>query len=240
VGRAAFLIVNECRIQFHDKEIWAGTKKPDYGRVVRICTEAAQKELVGPALLAVFAPVLVGFLLGPIALAGFLGGSIVVGQLLASFMCNAGGAWDNAKKMVEDEPRDPVANTGKGSEKHKASVTGDTVGDPLKDTAGPAVNPLLKVMNMVAILTVPLMVIYDKKLVDGVRAAADAKKYELPATFMIHDRGALWFIAVILSLILLGWAIWQSKRETAVSLDAPMDGATAGGTPATVKAHPGE
>src|SRR6185436_11933426 len=134
----------------------------DYGRVVRICTEAAQKELGGPALLAVFAPVLVGFLLGPIALAGFLGGSIVVGQLLSSFMCNSGGAWDNAKKMVEDEPRSLDDNTGKGSEKHKASVTGDTVGDPLKDTAGPAVNPLLKVMNMVAILFVPLTLSWDR------------------------------------------------------------------------------
>ncbi|HND53528.1 MAG TPA: sodium-translocating pyrophosphatase, partial [Pirellulaceae bacterium] len=151
VGRAAYLIVNECRVQFRDKEIWAGTKKPDYGRVVAICTSSAQKELIGPALLAVFSPVLIAFLLGPVALAGFLAGSIVVGQLLASFMCNSGGAWDNAKKTVEDEPRNADKNTGKGSEKHKASVTGDTVGDPLKDTAGPAVNPLLKVMNMVSI-----------------------------------------------------------------------------------------
>ena len=104
VGRAAFLIVNECRIQFRDKEIWAGTKKPDYGRVVDICTGTAQKELIGPGLLAILAPLLVGFLLGPFALGGFLAGMIVVGQLLAVFMSNAGGAWDNAKKMIEDEP----------------------------------------------------------------------------------------------------------------------------------------
>src|SRR4029079_18405232 len=100
VGRAAFLIVKECRIQFRDKAIWEGTKKPDYGRVVDICTTAAQKELVGPGLLAMLVPVLVGFGLGTVALAGFLAGMIVSGQLLAVFMANAGGAWDNAKKTV--------------------------------------------------------------------------------------------------------------------------------------------
>jgi K(+)-stimulated pyrophosphate-energized sodium pump len=216
VGRAAYLIVNECRVQFRDKEIWAGTKKPDYGRVVNICTTAAQKELVGPAFLAVFLPVLVGFLLGPIALAGFLAGSIVVGQLVASFMCNSGGAWDNAKKTVEDEPRNHEANTGKGSEKHKASVTGDTVGDPLKDTAGPAVNPLLKVMNMVSVLTVPLMLVFDKQVVDRVKEAAAAVKprpFTLPEGFGLKDINALWIVAVAASLAALVWAIWQSKRE---------------------------
>ncbi len=214
VGRAAYLIVNECRVQFRDKEIWAGTKKPDYARVVRICTESAQKELVGPAFLAVFTPVLVGFALGPIALAGFLGGSIVVGQLIASFMCNAGGAWDNAKKMVEDEPRNLDDNTGKGSEKHKASVTGDTVGDPLKDTAGPAINPLLKVMNMVAILTVPLMIVFQKGVV------ADLKKAnsQLPATFGDNPSYALLYGAIALSLAALGWAIWQSHREATMDM----------------------
>ena len=122
VGRAAYLIVKECRVQFRDKEIWAGTKKPDYGRVVDICTSEAQKELIGPGLLALLVPVLVGYTLGVLGLAGFLGGMIVVGQLLAVFMANAGGAWDNAKKTVEDEVVDFEANTGKGSEKHKAEI----------------------------------------------------------------------------------------------------------------------
>ncbi len=212
VGRAAYLIVNECRVQFRDKAIWAGTKKPDYARVVGICTGSAQHELIGPAVLGVFSPLLVGFLLGPIGLAGFLAGAIVVGQLLASFMCNAGGAWDNAKKMVEDEPRDLVANTGKGSEKHKASVTGDTVGDPLKDTAGPALNPLLKVMNMVAILAVPLMLPYDQSVVDTVTGAAKAAGFHLAKalTYVTFDvfRG----IAIAVPAALIAWAIWQSKR----------------------------
>jgi K(+)-stimulated pyrophosphate-energized sodium pump len=233
VGRAAYLIVNECRRQFHLPGVMEGTTKPDYGKVVYICTEAAQKELIGPALLAVFAPVLVGFWLGPVALAGFLAGSIVVGQLMASFMCNAGGAWDNAKKTIEDEPRDAVKNTGKGSEKHKASVTGDTVGDPLKDTAGPAVNPLLKVMNMVSILTVPLMAVYDKEVVGSVFGAAKAhtEKFgaaawnyieELPVNFqkVAQDYAAgqnpsqvFRVVAILVAIACLGWAYWQSKRE---------------------------
>ncbi|MFM8251610.1 MAG: sodium-translocating pyrophosphatase [Planctomycetota bacterium] len=222
VGRAAYLIVNECRVQFRDKEIWAGTKKPDYGRVVEICTASAQKELVGPALLAVFAPVLVAFLLGPIALAGFLAGSIVVGQLIASFMCNSGGAWDNAKKTVEDEPRDLERNTGKGSEKHKASVTGDTVGDPLKDTAGPAVNPLLKVMNMVSILVVPMALVYDKGVVETVKQGAQAvtesdpahTHFTLPDSFAAKPIDAMFLIVVAVSAVALIWSVWQSKRET--------------------------
>ena len=159
VGRAAYLIVQECRAQFRDKEIWAGTKKPDYGRVVDICTSTAQKELIGPGLLAIFTPILVGFAMGPTALGGFLAGMILSGQLIAVFMANAGGAWDNAKKTIEDQPRTSL--TGKGSEAHKASVTGDTVGDPLKDTAGPAINPLIKVMNMVSLLILPLVLRYS-------------------------------------------------------------------------------
>jgi K(+)-stimulated pyrophosphate-energized sodium pump len=219
VGRAAFLIVKECRVQFRDKEIWAGTKKPDYGRVVGICTGAAQKELIGPAIVGVFTPILVGFLLGPVGLAGFLGGAIVAGQLLASFMCNSGGAWDNAKKMVEDEPRNLDDNTGKGSGKHKAAVTGDTVGDPLKDTAGPAVNPLLKVMNMVAVLAVPLMIAYDKYLVGVIKAAVEPLKDSDPELYSNVSKmvAAGWdpvrVVVVLVVASLIGWAIWQSKRD---------------------------
>ena len=102
VGRAAFLIVKECRLQFRDPAIMAGTKTPDYGRVVGICTTAAQQELIGPGMLAIVCPLLVGFILGPYGLGGFLAGMILVGQLLAVFMANAGGAWDNAKKLIED------------------------------------------------------------------------------------------------------------------------------------------
>ena len=206
VGRAAFLIVKECRIQFHDKEIWAGTKKPDYGRVVDICTLAAQKELIGPGLLAILVPVLVGFGLGVIALAGFLGGMIVSGQLLAVFMANAGGAWDNAKKVIEDEPSDKEKNTGKGSELHKASVTGDTVGDPLKDTAGPAINPLIKVMNMVSLLIIGLILPYDKKVI------AILGQHGVVVNQKGHD--LMFVAAIIICVVGLIWAIWQSKRET--------------------------
>ena len=210
VGRAAYLIVNECRVQFRDKAIWEGSKKPDYGRVVDICTTAAQKELIGPGLLAMLVPVLVGFSLGVIALAGFLGGMIVSGQLLAVFMANAGGAWDNAKKIIEDEPRDAKANTGKGSERHKASVTGDTVGDPLKDTAGPAINPLIKVMNMVSLLIIGLILPYDKTVIEilGKHGVVIAPKP--------HDK--LFWIVIVVGIAGLVWAVWQSKRETAEML----------------------
>lgn len=170
VGRAAFLIVKEVRIQLADKEIWAGRKLPDYGRVVSICTAAAQKELIRPGLLAILAPLVVGLVLKRGALGGFLAGMILSGQLLAVFMANAGGAWDNAKKLIEDG-----LFGGKGSEAHKASITGDTVGDPLKDTAGPALNPLIKVMNMVALLSIPIMIRYQDSPVAfwiGILAAA--------------------------------------------------------------------
>jgi K(+)-stimulated pyrophosphate-energized sodium pump len=193
VGRAAYYIVIECRAQFHDPAIWNGTKKPDYGRVVDICTNTAQKELVGPGLLAIASPLLVGFLFGPYALGGFLAGMILVGQLLAVFMANAGGAWDNCKKMIEDG-----LYGGKGSEAHKASVTGDTVGDPLKDTAGPAINPLIKVMNMVSLLTLGLILKYTVSPVASTPLGAK----------MVGLLGALLCIAAI------GWAVYKSKQET--------------------------
>ncbi|HEY2880830.1 MAG TPA: sodium-translocating pyrophosphatase [Pirellulales bacterium] len=206
VGRAAFLIVKECRVQFRDKEIWEGRKKPDYGRVVDICTTEAQKELVGPGLLALFVPILVGFGLGVIGLAGFLAGIIVSGQLLAVFMANAGGAWDNAKKTVEDEPKDMEKNTGKGSEKHKAAITGDTVGDPLKDTAGPAINPLIKVMNMVSLLIIGLILPFDNKAISmlGKVGVSVAK----------NENTGLFWGAIGVSALALIWAVWQSKKDT--------------------------
>jgi len=206
VGRAAFLIVKECRLQFRDKAIWEGTKTPDYGRVVDICTTAAQKELVGPGLLAILTPVLVGFSLGTVALAGFLAGMIVTGQLLAVFMANAGGAWDNAKKTIEDEPRDMEANTGKGSEKHKAAITGDTVGDPLKDTAGPAINPLIKVMNMVSLLIIGLVLPYDAVMI--------ARLEKVGVTVAPAQSDTMFWVVIAISALGLIWAVWQSKRET--------------------------
>ncbi|HVX85073.1 MAG TPA: sodium-translocating pyrophosphatase [Phycisphaerae bacterium] len=211
VGRAAFLIVKECRVQFRDPEIWKGTKRPDYGRVVGICTQTAQRELIGPGLLAILTPMLVGFAFGTLALAGFLAGSIVSGQLLAVFMANAGGAWDNAKKLVEDEPRDPARNLGKGSERHKASVTGDTVGDPLKDTAGPALNPLIKVMNMVALLCVPLVMPFDRPLIE--RGVMNDLPYFKQLAQHVPAMGVRW-VVVAVCLVALLWAVWRSKTET--------------------------
>src|SRR3990167_1050105 len=185
VGRAAFLIVQEVRAQFKDKAIWEGTKKPDYARVVAICTSEAQRELIGPGLLAVLTPIIVGMLLHKEALGGFLAGIILSGQLLAVFMANAGGAWDNAKKFIEDGHYG-----GKGSEAHKASITGDTVGDPLKDTAGPALNPLIKVMNLVALLILPFVVRNEQQ-----------------------PNALLWLIALV-GLVVLGGVIYRSKQES--------------------------
>jgi K(+)-stimulated pyrophosphate-energized sodium pump len=158
VTRAAGEMVMEVRRQFKIPGILEGTVKPDYDRAVDISTTAAQKELVSLAALTVSIPIIVGILFGVTALGGFLGGIIVSGQLLAVFMSNAGGAWDNAKKAIEDEPCDPAGNTGKGSERHKCGVVGDTIGDPLKDTAGPALNPMIKVVNLLALILAPLLV----------------------------------------------------------------------------------
>ncbi|GIF42053.1 sodium-translocating pyrophosphatase [Actinoplanes xinjiangensis] len=157
VSRSAGAVVMEVRRQFREfPGIMDGTQRPEYGRVVDICTRDAQRELLTPGLLAVLAPIAVGFGLGPGALAAYLAGAIGTGTLMAVFLSNSGGAWDNAKKLVEDG-----AHGGKGSEAHAATVIGDTVGDPFKDTAGPAINPLLKVMNLVSLLIAPAVVAWS-------------------------------------------------------------------------------
>lgn len=187
VSRAASQIVEEVRAQFRIPGIMEGTVKPDYAKVVGISTRSAQKELIPLATISVISPILVGLVLHVEALGGFLVGVILSGQLLAVFMANAGGAWDNAKKSIEDEPRSLANNTGKGSERHKASVVGDTVGDPMKDTAGPALNPMIKVVNMVSVLVAPIIVKYTNLGIGG------------------------WIVALIL-LAAIVWAVLTSKK----------------------------
>ncbi|MEV7966517.1 sodium-translocating pyrophosphatase [Sphaerisporangium sp. NPDC088356] len=161
VGRAAGRVVFEVREQFRTKPgIMAGTELPDYGRVVDICTRDSLRELATPGLLAVMTPIAVGFALGYAPLGAYLAGAIACGTLMAVFLANSGGAWDNAKKLVEDGH-----HGGKGSPAHEATIIGDTVGDPFKDTAGPAINPLIKVMNLVALLIAPAVVTYAENAV---------------------------------------------------------------------------
>lgn len=191
VGRAAHEIINEVRYQFaHVKGVWEGTVEPDYARVVSICTGAAQRELLTPALLAVLSPIAIGLLLGLEALAGFLAGVILVGQLLAVYMANTGNAWDNAKKTIEDG-----LYGGKGSDAHKAAVIGDTVGDPLKDTAGPALNPLIKVINLVSVLAASLMVVS----VDG--------------NFEPRGLTPVTVGVAVAAIVVIVVAVWRSRRE---------------------------
>jgi len=162
VGRSAFLVVEEVRRQFREiPGLLEGRARPDYSTCVDIVTRAAQRELLGPGIIAISVPILVGFALGPAPLGAYLAGAILTAQLLAVFMANTGGAWDNAKKKIEDGYLG-----GKGTDAHKAAVIGDTVGDPLKDTAGPALNPVIKVMNLVAILIAPVVI---RPLPDAVR-----------------------------------------------------------------------
>jgi K(+)-stimulated pyrophosphate-energized sodium pump len=187
VTRAAGLIVEEVRRQFRIPGLMEGKIQPDYAKVVGISTSAAQKELIPLATISVLLPLAVGLILQVEALGGFLAGIILSGQLLAVFMANSGGAWDNAKKSIEDEPRDLQANTGKGSERHKAGVVGDTVGDPLKDTAGPALNPMIKVVNLISLIAAPIIVKYSHSVAGSV-------------------------IVGIVLLVAVGWAISRSKK----------------------------
>jgi K(+)-stimulated pyrophosphate-energized sodium pump len=184
VSRTAGTVVQEVRRQFADGQIMAGTKRPDYGPVIDICTVASLRELTTPALLAVLTPAIVGFGIGFQALGAFLVAVILVGQLMANFLSNSGGAWDNAKKYIEDGNEG-----GKGSEAHKAAVIGDTVGDPFKDTAGPALNPLIKVMNLVSLLI-------------------------LPAVINLADNDGARFAIAAVALVVLLVAIAFSKRST--------------------------
>jgi K(+)-stimulated pyrophosphate-energized sodium pump len=211
VGRAAYYVVNEVRWQFANiKGIWEGTTDPDYGKVVTIVTSAAQKELLTPALIAIVTPIVIGFVFGLMALAGFLAGVILVGQLMAVFQSNAGGAWDNAKKTIEDEPRDLAKNTGKGSERHKASVVGDTIGDPLKDTSGPALNPLIKVINLVSVIAATVMLIPS-----GIHAGEERGGVLIPV-----------IVGVIGVLIIVG-ALYYSKTQKTAGRDESEEAAPA-------------
>jgi K(+)-stimulated pyrophosphate-energized sodium pump len=182
VGRTANVVVQEVRSQFADGKIMEGTKEPDYGPVIDICTTASLRELATPALLAVLTPVIIGFGINAFALGAFLAGVILTGQLMANFLSNSGGAWDNAKKYIEDGHYG-----GKGSEAHKAAVIGDTIGDPFKDTAGPALNPLIKVMNLVSLLILPAIINLEDN--DGGRyAVAAAALVVLLAAIMFSKR----------------------------------------------------
>jgi K(+)-stimulated pyrophosphate-energized sodium pump len=195
VGRSAGTVVQEVRRQFREHPgIMDRTERPEYGRVIDICTAAAQRELATPALLAVLSPVVVGFAIGYQALGAFLAGTILTGQLMANFLSNSGGAWDNAKKYIEDGHEG-----GKGSEAHKAAVIGDTVGDPFKDTAGPALNPLIKVMNLVSLLILPAIISFQ------------------------HNTTLRYLISMIALGIIIGGVLFSKRKVTA--MDTPLEAA---------------
>ncbi len=191
VGRTAGVVVQEVRKQFADGKIMRGEKEPEYGPVIDICTEASLRELATPALLAVLTPVIVGFGINFFALGAFLAAVILVGQLMANYLSNSGGAWDNSKKYIEDGH-----HGGKGSDPYRAAVIADTVGDPFKDTAGPALNPLIKVMNLVSLLI-------------------------LPAIISLRDNdGARFSIAAAALAVLVGAIIFSSRKVSSIS-DSP-------------------
>jgi K(+)-stimulated pyrophosphate-energized sodium pump len=197
VSRSAGAVVMEVRRQFREfPGIMDRTQRPEYGKVVDLCTRDAQRELLTPGLLAILAPIAVGFGLGAGALASYLAGAIGTGTLMAVFLANSGGAWDNAKKLVEDG-----AYGGKGSEAHAATVIGDTVGDPFKDTAGPAINPLLKVMNLVSLLIAPAVVAWS--------IGNDANT-PLRVT-----------IALVAAAIVVGAVVWSKQKPISMGDDAP-------------------
>ncbi|MEP1125459.1 MAG: sodium/proton-translocating pyrophosphatase [Ilumatobacter sp.] len=199
VSRTAGVVVQEVRNQFADGKIMSGERQPDYGPVIDICTKASLRELATPALLAVLTPVIIGFGVGYTALGAFLAAVILTGQLMANYMSNAGGAWDNAKKYIEDGHEG-----GKGSESHKAAVIGDTVGDPFKDTAGPALNPLIKVMNLVSLLILPAIIALSN--IDEDNPIVSSPE---PAGYAIAG----------VSLVVLIGAVLYSKRSTELEAD---------------------
>ncbi len=203
VSRAAGAVVYEVRRQFHaNPGIMDGTVRPEYGRVVDICTRDSLRELATPGLLAVLAPIAVGFGLGTGPLAGYLAGAIATGTLMAVFLANSGGAWDNAKKLVEDGN-----HGGKGSVAHEATIIGDTVGDPFKDTAGPAINPLIKVMNLVSLLIAPAIVTFS--------VGADA------------NTGLRVSIAIVAFLLIVAAVVVSKRRGTAIA-ENPAEAVTNG------------
>ena len=212
VARAAGAVVYEVRRQFREiPGIMEGTGRPEYGKVVDIVTKDSLRELVTPGILAVLAPIAVGFGLGVASLAGFLAGAIGTGTLMAVFLANSGGAWDNAKKLVEDGN-----HGGKGSAAHDATIIGDTVGDPFKDTAGPAINPLIKVMNLVSLLIASAIV--------SLSVGKDKNDF-------------LRYTIAIVALLIIVVAVYISKQREVVLGDATPDAGAAGAAGAGRRAH---